>query len=146
MRSAASLAKKNPAGVSKLFADVLSKERFTRDFEKLNICHKALSLKTDKDSELAKRLGELALNDRHPLVRAKAMLAWGLHSVASDFSVADRFLQAAEPEWRAYALVAIQKKAKAGRDLRFEAWAAEGQPLADVATALKSGPIKWTHS
>jgi hypothetical protein len=145
MRYAASLAKANSAAVSAVFADVLSKERFTRDFEKLNVCHKALSLKSDKDGKLSKQLGDLALNDAHPLVRAKALLAWGLHSPASDFSVADRFLQGAEAEWRAYALVAIQKKTKSGRDRRFETWASEGQPLADVTAALRSGPIKWTR-
>jgi hypothetical protein len=145
MRYAASLAKEEPGQVASVFAEMLRNERFTRDFEKLNICHKALALKNGQPEKLSDRLGDLALRDPHPLVRAKALLAWGLHSKKSDFSVADRFLQAAEPEWRTYALVAIQGKSKAARDARFSMWAADGQPMAPVADLLRAGQIKWTR-
>jgi hypothetical protein len=145
MKYAASLAIKNPESVVAVFADVLSKERFSREYEKLNICHKALSLKPDPNSDLGARLGHLAKEDAHPLIRAKALVAWGLHSDPTDFDVFDQFLLEAEPQWRAYALVSIQHKEREARDARFAAWAGKGEGIARVATVLREAPIRWSR-
>lgn len=143
MRYAASLAKKAPKDVVAVFADVLGDGRFTRDYEKLNICHKALSLKRDPNSNLGALLGNLATTDPHPLIRAKALVAWGPHSGTDEFEVFDRFLQSAEPQWRPYALVSIQGKRRATRDERYEKWAGEGEGVATVAAMIRREPIKW---
>jgi hypothetical protein len=144
MRYAASLGGSHQVLVRAVFSAVLSKERFARDFEKLNVCHRALKLQPHVSSDLDERLAHLALNDGHALIRAKALLAWGRHARAGDFEVADRFLGACEPEWRVYALVAIQGKTRSARDRRYREWAGEGAGLGAVATMLKSKPIAWT--
>jgi hypothetical protein len=144
MRYAASLAKAEPKTVGGIFTEVLSKERFARDFEKLNVCHKALSLKRDPKSGLHEELARLALQDAHPLVRAKALLAWGHHSNPKDFATADRFLQGAEPQWRVYAIVSIQAKSEEERNRRYDLWTAEGDEASNIAAKLKQQIIKWT--
>jgi hypothetical protein len=144
MRYAASVAGSHPAPVRAVFSAVLSKERFARDFEKLNICHRALKLQPHASSDLDERLAHLALNDGHALIRAKALLAWGRHARAGDFETADRFLGACEPEWRVYALIAIQGKTRAARDERYREWAGEGSGLGAVAAMVKSKPIAWS--
>jgi hypothetical protein len=144
MRYAASLAAGHGPSVRKVFSAVLSKERFARDFEKLNVCHRALKLKPHQSSDLAEKLADFALKDRHALIRAKALVAWGRHAKADDFGTADRFLRGCDLEWRVYALVAIQDKAKDGRDKRYEAWAGEGAGLGKVTEMLQAKPIAWS--
>ncbi len=144
MRYASSLASSHPAPVRAVFSDVLSKERFARDFEKLNVCHRALKLPPHATSDLDERLAHLAMNDGHPLIRAKALLGWGRHARAADFGAADKFLAGCRPEWRVYALTAIQGKTRAARDERYREWAGEGSGLGGVAAMLKSEPIAWT--
>lgn len=144
MRYAASLAEAHASGVRAVFASVLSKERFARDFEKLNVCHRALKLRPAATSDLAEKLAYLALNDPHPLIRAKALVAWGRHARAGDFDTVDRFLRGCAPEWRTYALVAIQSKSRDARNARYEAWAAEGAGLGTVAGVLQTSPIAWS--
>ena len=119
-------------------------ERFARDFEKLNVCHRALKLPPHATSDLDERLAHLAMNDGHPLIRAKALLGWGRHARAADFGAADKFLAGCRPEWRVYALTAIQGKTRAARDERYREWAGEGSGLGGVAAMLKSEPIAWT--
>ena len=46
MRYVAGVASVDPSGAVSVFAEVLKKERFARDFEKLSTCHRALSLRT----------------------------------------------------------------------------------------------------
>jgi hypothetical protein len=144
MDYAASLSQVYSSQVGEVFSSVLSREQFVRDFEKLNVCHKALSLKRDADSDLDARLASLTDSESHPLIRAKALLAWGLHSRSSDFGVADRFLSSTAPQWRVYALVCIQGKAARGRDERYDAWAGQGDGLGRVAKMLKEKPIRWS--
>lgn len=143
MRYAASLASIHASSVRNVFSAVLSKERFARDFEKLNVCHKALKLKPHANSDLAEQLAYLVLNDGHPLIRAKALVAWGRHARAGDFETVDRFLKGCDSEWRVYGLVAIQGKTRDARDKRYEEWASEGAGLGDVAAILRAEPIAW---
>ena len=134
------------SGAADVFATVLAKDRFTRDHEKLAVCHKALSLEAETGSGLDGVLGGIALDDPHPLTRAKALVAWGRHSSAADFKVVDRFLASAEPQWRAYAVIAIQAKDKAARDLRYERWAGSGTPLGRLVDEIRSNNLfKWTR-
>jgi hypothetical protein len=144
MEYAASLSETHPAQVGEVFSSVLSREQFVRDFEKLNVCHKALSLNRDAKSDLDSRLAALAANEHHPLIRAKALLAWGLHSKPSDFSVVDRFLTSTAPQWRVYALVCIQRKSTSARDERYDDWAGQGGGLGRVVKMLKESPIRWS--
>ncbi len=145
MRYAASLVDNHGTQVVKIFAQVLEKGRFVRDFEKLNSCHKALLLTRGRQPALGQALARLAIDDRHPLIRAKALLAWGLHSPRSDFETADHFLRSSAPEWRVYALVSIQEKDANGRDKRYKDWAGGNDGLGRVAQLLQEDAIPWAE-
>lgn len=125
-----------------IFAEVLRPERFTRDSEKLIICHMALSLEPRPGSQLGDRLGWIAINDPHALTRARALIAWGLHSDDHDLLVADRFLNSAAPQWRLYAFISIQSKDSDARNLCYQRWAGGGD-IGSLTELLKAGPIEW---
>jgi hypothetical protein len=143
MRYASSLAASQPAEVGLVFAEVLSADRMMRDSEKLMIAHRALLLKPDASGSIGERLGELAMADNHPLVRARALIAWGMHSQKDDFSAFDRFLADCEPEFRVYAIVSIQDKASNLRDQRYDEWARSGTLLGNVAAQLRGERLSW---
>jgi hypothetical protein len=132
------------SAATEVFANVLRAERFTRDHEKLAICHMALSLKPTTDTTLAARLGDIALGDQHALTRARALVAWGRHSAADEFAVVDEFLESAAPQWRIYAFASIQAKEATQRDARYARWGS-GLALENVAHELRERPIKWTR-
>ena len=94
---------------------------------------------------MADILGGIALNDPHPLIRAKALVAWGRHSGADDVLVAEAFLGAAGPTWRPYAFVAAQEKTPAIRDDLYDRWGGSAKGLSRIAQELRAGPIKWTR-
>lgn len=144
LRYVVAAAKSIPKRAAAVFTALLSKEHAGRDHERLVACHRALSL-PKKSASLAKPLGSLASRDTHALVRAKALVAWGRHSKPDEFDVVDRFLASAEPEWRTYAFVAIQRKDKVGRTSRMKKWGGGGGELGAVADQLGSNPIKWTR-
>ena len=80
------------------------------------------------------------------MIRAKALIAWGVHSADDQFDVFDRFIRTADPQWRVYALVSIQRKAAQQRDERFDAWAHTGETtLAKLVDQLRKKPIRWSH-
>ena len=63
LRYAAEMGPIATKAVVAVFADVLARVEYTRDFEKLNLCHKAVDLKRDPKSNLGDLMGELALRD-----------------------------------------------------------------------------------
>lgn len=131
-------------GATEVLASVLAEGHAARDHERLIACHRALSIPVNGSGNLAGTLGRLALDDPHELTRAKALVAWGKHSLESDFEIVDRFLETAEPQWRAYAFVAMQEKDRVERDTRYERWGGAGGPLGHLVKELSHGPIKWS--
>jgi hypothetical protein len=144
MRYVAAVSEVTPADAIAVFAQVLEKKQFSRDFERLTTCHRALALQAKEGSALAQPLGEIALGDPNPLIRAKALLAWGKHSGGDDTSVAEAFLRSAGPAWRVYAFVAVQEKEPSVRDSVYESWGGSARGLKQVADRLRKSPIKWT--
>ncbi len=122
---------------------LLARDRFVREYEKLAICHGVLALPAGRARELAGALEQWARHDGHELVRARALLAWGAHSLPMDFTVTDEFWSSARRPWRPYALVAIQGKDRRARDERYDNWSGEGRFLGDLARALKGGTFGW---
>lgn len=143
LRYVVAVADSDPDAAAAVFTELLSREHSGRDHERLVACHRALSL-PGTSAELAEPLGVLALKDDHPLVRAKALVAWGKHSKPSAFGVVDQFLAAAEPPWRVYAFVAMQRKKKAARRQRFDLWGGAGGGLGQLADTLDDRQIKWS--
>lgn len=126
-----------------VFHDLLGKDRFMRELEKVQLAQAILMLGPRVAPTLAAPMAEVALSDPHSLVRARALLSWGAQSDELDFETADRFWAAATPAWRPYALVAIQAKNEALRNDRYDRWSGEGRFLGQLANLLKQTPIGW---
>jgi hypothetical protein len=119
--------------------------RFHRDSEWVHICRAFLRFPDRPCSSLADRMSELAASHDHPLVRARALLAWGAVSTVGDFSTADAFWTDAEAPWRPYVLVAIQGKERDGRNARYDAWSGEERFLRSVADHLRAQQFRWSR-
>jgi hypothetical protein len=127
-----------------VFLDVLSGEHYLREYEKLAACKAALGMPAS--SALAEPFAALAISDSSHFVRARALLAWGPHSADDDFEVADAFWPTTSSTWKAYPLVAIQRKESAGRDARYGRWGGEGRYLGNLVAELRVSPIRWTKA
>ena len=146
LRYAASVAKTSrEAECVDAFTTLLTQERFMREAEKLDLCAAVLALSSRAGMEqLADPLGEWALQDRHPLIRARALIAWGAQSSDTDFTVADnRFWSTAGSLCQPYALIAIQTKNVGLRDERYAKWGGTGEFLGRLAELLRNNAIGW---
>jgi hypothetical protein len=143
VRYVASVARTAPEDANSVFSELLEADRFMRDIEKLDLCHAILALPKGGGSILAPPLGKLALEAEHPLVRARALLAWGAQSRADDFSVADRFWRSATAQWQPYVLLAVQSKTEDARNERYSRWSSSGRFLGRLVTLLRRSPIGW---
>jgi hypothetical protein len=139
----AAVAKSEASAAAQVFSELLRSDRFMRDFEKLELCQAVLALPTGTGAALAKPLGEWALKAKHPLVRARALLAWGAQSAQDNFEVGDKFWRKATAQWQPYVLIAVQRKEAVERDARYERWSSSGRFLGRLATLLKQDPIAW---
>ena len=122
---------------------VMSTERFHRDQEWLHLCRGGLWFPHRPSPSLAARFAEVARTHPHPLVRARALLAWGAQSDPEDFSLADEVWPTAAPEWRAYVLLSIQGKATTERDERYDRWSGEERFLRQVADQVRDNRFPW---
>lgn len=118
-------------------------DRFHRDQEWIHICRTAMWFPARPHDELAGRMEEVARTHGHPLVRARALLAWGALSADDDFSLADELWPGTGSAWRPYLLLAVQRKAVTGRDDRYSRWSGEDRFLRDVADAVRDRPFNW---
>jgi hypothetical protein len=119
--------------------------RFHRESEWVHICRAVLWFAYRPSLELADRMHELVAVHDHPLVRARALLAWGAQSASDDFNAADAYWPTADAAWRAYVLVAIQDKDQGERDRRYDAWSGEERFLRAVADQLRRTRLAWTR-
>lgn len=143
VRYAASLGSESREQVEDMFLELTAPSRFHKEHEWLHLCRAGLLLRW-QSPKLASRFGEIAMtSDTSPLVRARALLAWGKLSAPDDFSSADQFWAAAGREWRHYVFVSIQGKSPEGRDRRFANWSAEGGYLRRLADELQQRMIAW---
>ena len=136
-------ASRDPAKAATEFGELLKVGRFHREQELVQIVHGALVTPPGSLANVADRFADYALNDPHPLVRARALLAWGCHSSPDDFTVADAFWNDSSQTWRIYPFAAIQDKEQAGRDQRYQLWSAEGRFLEQVGQSLIADRLSW---
>ena len=118
--------------------------RFHRDSEWVHICRAFLTFSDRPCVPLAERMSDVAASHDHPLVRARALLAWGAQGTAADFATADAFWPDAEAPWRPYVLVAIQDRDLHGRNARYDAWSGEERFLRSVADVLRAQRFRWS--
>lgn len=129
--------------VDAALAEILAEDRFHRELEWLHMCRAAVLLRGGGSPQLAAAFARLTRGHLHPLVRARALLAWGRLSDPGDFAVADEFWIRSSDPWRPYAVVAIQDKAAEDRDARYDAWANAYYFLRELGNALKDKPLSW---
>lgn len=123
--------------------EVMGTERFHRDQEWLHMCRAALRLPHRPSVAVAERLAEVATTHPHPLVRARALLAWGSQSESDDFGIVDNFWPDADAEWRPYVLLAIQAKRPGRRDERYDSWSGEARFLRLLADEIRRQEFPW---
>jgi hypothetical protein len=139
----AAVARSQPETATAVFSELLASDRFMRDIERLELCRSILALPPGSAPTLATSLGNWALEARHPLVRSRALLAWGAQSRDNDFAVADKFWRTATAQWQPYVLVAVQGKEADDRNKRYARWSSSGRFLGSLATLLRQNPIGW---
>lgn len=94
---------------------------------------------------LAERAAEVALDPQQPpLVRARALLAWGAQSAPKQLKVADAFVASTPAIWQPYAIIATQRKDPERRDARYARWARRGSGLAWLAESVSAKPFAWS--
>lgn len=141
---AAEFAASNEEAVEAAFADAIEGERFHRDQEWIQISAAALQLPEKFSVPVASRFGEISEEGDHPtLVRARALLAWGMHSPMDDFERSMNFWRTADSKWRHYAVVAIQSKDRSARDQQFNLWAAADEELRPLIEMVRQEKIGW---
>ncbi len=143
VRYVASTRTADAESAERVLLDLLDERRFHREQEWLHICRAGLLLRRHPAPEVAARFGEVALDHAHPLVRARALLAWGKLSNGNEFDVADSYWSTADRTWQPYALIALQQKETADRDGRYEAWSGEGRTLWRLARAIQTRRFQW---
>ncbi|HYP56413.1 MAG TPA: RNA-directed DNA polymerase [Solirubrobacterales bacterium] len=124
----------------------LTTDRFHRAQEWLNILRAIQVIPERKGGQLVSLLTELVLSHEHPLVRARALLAWGAQSEPEDFEVVDQFFANEARPWLQYPVVAVQAKAEAQREERYQRWSGEGRGVARLAESVKSQRFAWSKS
>ena len=80
MNYAAACSSVAPAKVADVFLMALDEKGFVRELEMLHVLKAAMGCEVGVLADLVGRLVEVALKHRDPLVRARAILAWGMHS------------------------------------------------------------------
>ena len=82
------------------FLKMLDSEHYLREYERLALCRAALAMPAS--AQLAEAFLALVTTDSSDLVRARALLAWGLHSAQDEFAPADAFWESTSNTWKAY--------------------------------------------
>lgn len=122
----------------------LTHDRFHRAQEWLNILRAIQVIPDRAGNQLVPLLVELASGHEHPLVRARALLAWGAQSDSDNFGAADLFFANEPRPWLAYPVVAVQGKLKEQREVRYERWSGEGRGLARLAESIRAQRFAWS--
>ena len=129
--------------VAKALGEIATRE-FQRSQEWCHILRAIQVLPNRSGAELAETAADLADGHDHPLVRARALLAWGAQSDPDSFELADRFFEREDRPWLAYAVVAIQGKDRDGRDERYAKWTGEGRGLARLTESVEAERFAWS--
>jgi hypothetical protein len=122
----------------------LTDNRFHRVQEWLNILRSIQVIADRAASGLVPLTERLAGEHPHPLVRARALIAWGAQSDPEDFGAADRYFSREDRPWLPYPIVAVQGKEEAERNSRYERWSGEGRGLARLADSIRSERFAWS--
>lgn len=123
--------------------ETIVQQHFHRDQEWVHVLRATLHVKDRRLASVAERFAELALNHPSPLVRGRALLAWGRHSPADDVSAAELFFQRERRMWLGYAIACLKAKNATSRDALYTRWTSEGRSINRVIASLGERPLRW---
>jgi hypothetical protein len=145
MRYAAAISSADEKSSHAAFDAVLQQPQLLRDQERIHVCVAALGLHDRSSTRLAAKFGRLAREDPNGLVRARALLAWGLLGRRNEFQVASDFMETAPVQFHAYAVVAIQGRRRADRDQRYDKWSTASTELRLLTRSIRRKRIPWNE-
>lgn len=117
---------------------------FHRDQEWLHILRALTALPGPGADATLASLASVATEHSHPLVRARAMLAWCRQSPPDQTAVAEEFFARERRMWKAWAIMAIRDKHR--RDELYERWNGEGRSIARLIESLSAQPLGWSKT
>lgn len=118
---------------------------FHRDQEWVHILRAAIRVAHQRLAGSADRFAELALTHRSPLVRARALLAWGRHAEEDEAGTAEAFFEHEAQMWRGYAIAAMNGRSEAAREELYAYWGIENRSVRRLIEALDERPVRWAH-
>ena len=125
--------------------EVIVSQVFHRDQEWVHILRACLRLADRRLLGVADRFSTLALEHQSPLVRARALLAWGRHAEENETRPAEQFFSREAQMWRGYAVAAMKGRSQAVRASLYKRWASENQSVGELIEKLDERPISWSH-
>lgn len=119
------------------------KPKFHRDQEWVHILRAALHVPGRRLQSETDVLSSLALEHDAPLVRARAVLAWGKHAKSADISTAEAYFRRERRMWHIYAVASLRGRSPKKREDLYEKWSSEGHTINRAISSLKEDPLKW---
>jgi len=144
MRYVTKLRARDRASVATALSEIISAP-FLRDQEWVHVLRAALRVSGRGLAGQVEQFERLADDHESPLVRARALLAWGRHSPADDLDAAERFFRRERRMWLGYAIAALKDKEPARAGEALESWSSEGRSISRVISSLADKPLSWAH-
>jgi hypothetical protein len=117
---------------------------FHRDQEWLHILRALCFSAGPCSGETVAALSRVVAEHRHPLVRARATLAWSRQTGPDETEVAETFFERERGMWKGWAVMAIRDKTR--RDAIYESWRSEGRSMARLIDSLSRNPSAWRNT
>lgn len=118
--------------------------KFHREQEWLHVLRSFSLWPTPCSEETIALLARTATDHPHPLVRARAMIAWARKTPADESSLAETFFARERKMWQGYAVMAVRDKAR--REEIYARWSGEGRTVAQLIDRMRHQPIKWSKT
>jgi hypothetical protein len=117
---------------------------FHRDQEWLHILRALTLWDGPCSSATVDRLAKVAEGHPHPVVRARALIAWARQSDPDSTAVAESYFERERRMWQGYPIMAVRDKA--ARDALYDRWRGDGRTVAQLIDSLVRQPISWRRT
>ena len=143
MTYVASLEEDDRPGATNTLERILA-GKFHREQEWLHVLRMFSLWPTPCSDETVALLAWAASNHPHPLVRARAMIAWARKTSPDESSLAEKFFAVERPIWQGYAVMAVRDKSR--REEIYARWSGEGRAIAQLIERMRHHPISWSKT
>lgn len=117
---------------------------FHRDQEWLHILRALAALPGPCTQATVALLASVAAEHPHPLVRARAMLAWCRQSPPDETVVAEEFFARERRMWKGWPIMGIRDKDQRGE--LYDRWKSEGRSIGRLIDSLSAQPLGWSKT